>query len=224
MKRLPLSLGAALLLCGCIVPYKDPCAEEALRRWETLSDAPQTLTLEAALPRAKGFQEANEVHRQFALLRRAKLLTEQYRAPLRPDELRAAILDGECARIRLNALLGFRPDVPVVYDTAGAFDVPKELPDPVSVAKAALMSDDPAAPPQTTLERVALAHARAVTAYDAAAQPAAPETKIDRECARVLAALDLANALAMPLTGFNGISGMAGRFDTVKRHRDVTFR
>ena len=223
MKHLLLP-GLALLLGGCIVPYEDPRAEKALSRWETFSDAPRTLTLEAALPRTKNFREANEARRQFALLRRAKLREEKYRSPLRADELRAAILAGECARIRLNTLLGFRPDAQVAYDTEGAFDVPGELPAPVDAAKAALMTDDPAVPPRTTLERVALAHARAVAAWDAAAQTADPETKTDRECTRILAALDLADALAIPLTGFSGIPGMAGRFDTVKRHRDVTFR
>ena len=143
---------------------------------------------------------------------------------MRADELRAAILDGECARVRINTLLGFRPDAQVAYDTTGAFDVPAELPDPVSAAKAALMTDDAAVPPQTTLERVALAHARAVAACDAAEQTADPEKKTDRECARILAALDLADALGMPLTGFSGIPGLAGRFDTVNRLRDVTFR
>ena len=225
MKHLRWLIGLGVLLGGCIIPYDDPAAAEAVAHWNAGAgrDLPRKPTLAQVLLRLP-WEKSYAARREFARLRRARELAELYRNPLRADGLRSAVLDGECARIRLNALLGVRPEVRLDYDTSDAFAVPEELPDPDSAAKAALLNRDPAVPPEAALTAVALAHARAVAAYDAAAHAATPEARIDRQCARTLALLDLAEALNLPCTALGEVEALAGRFDTVKRHRDVTFR
>ena len=228
MKKLLLS-GIGLLLAGCLIPYEDTAegrsAVRAVDAWDSRvkTDLPPRVTMEWLLTRLPR-QKSGSARCEFARLLRARELAKRFRSPLRPDELRAALLAGECARIRLNTLLGVRPDAKIDYDPAGAFAVPPELPDPESAAKAALVLRDDDRPVESVLERVALAHARAVAAYDAAGHAASPEEKIDRECARVVAVQDLADALGLPFDKLNEVETLAGRFDTVKRHREVTFR
>ena len=220
-----LLLGVGLLLGGCIVPYEDPAADRAVEAWNAgkRTDLPRRVTMDWMLARLSR-RECGLARREFARLLRARELAKLYRSPLRADGLRAALLDGERARIRLNTLLGVRPDVKIDYDPAGAFAVPPELPDPESSAKAALMLRDEADSPKAVLERVALAHARAVAACDAAEHADTPETKIDRAFDRAVAVQDLADALGIYFTAWNEVEVLAGRFDTVKRHREVTFR
>lgn len=225
MKRLLWLAGCGILLGGCLIPYEDPAAARAVDAWEARDGRglPRPLKFDPTLSRLPR-EKNHAARREFARLLRARELEKLYRSPLRADELRAAVLEGECARIRLNTLLGINPAVKLDYDPAGAFAVPPELPDPVSAAKAALMLAPPDAASEAVLEAVALAHARAVAACDAAEHAATPEAKIVTQCDRVLAALDLADALGLPFTALGEVEVLAARFDTVKRHRDVTFR
>ena len=212
-----LCLCVLMLAGGCLVPCVDPAADAAVNRWNALErrDLPETLTPDGAAVRAVRPEHANQLRREFARLHRARQLEQLYRDPLRANQLREAVLEAECARIRLNALLGLRPDIRVKYDTEGAFAVPPELPDPVGTVKAALFAAPDAAP-----DAAALAHARAVAAYDAAEHAGTPEEKINRKCARVLAALDLADALNLPFTALGETETLARRFDKQLRDRE----
>ncbi|MCI5778285.1 MAG: hypothetical protein MR051_00450 [Lentisphaeria bacterium] len=216
MKNL-LCLSMLILTGGCLVPHEDPAADAAVNQWNALErrDLPEILTPDSAAVRVSRVGQANQLRREFARLHRARQLEKLYRDPLRPNELRAAILEAECARIRLNALLGVRPDIRVNYDTAESFAVPPELPDPTGTVKAALFAAPDAAP-----DAAALTHARAVAAYDAAAHAATPEEKIERECARVLAVLDLADALNLPFPALGETEVLARRFDKQLRDRE----
>lgn len=218
MKKIILS-GVLLLLCGgCVIHWEDDNAAGAVKEYQRLltAKAPETLNLAGAAALSP-VQNRNLVRREFAKLRMAEILIPLYRESKQYDLFRQAVLDGETARINLNSLLGFHPQVKIAYDTAGAFEVPGELPTLENMEKAALISAGGQGNIPDILRRVHLAYAAAIAAYDAAAHAVTPEQHCIREGQRILRCLELTAAVGITYAELGNVNSMAGRFDAAEK-------
>jgi hypothetical protein len=145
MKRVFSACFAGVLLCGCLAVH-DPAAETALEVYQrSLLPAPEKLDLTGALNLVPAGKYP-EVRRHFAMLKFAENDKKLH----------------ERSRIMLNCLLGYLPDNLIVYDTAGAWDCPAEVPTADCVEKMALMLDGGRTPAAELLAGVRLAHLEAV--------------------------------------------------------------
>lgn len=220
MIRLLLCSAVACMLCGCLISNTDRAAARAVRTYTRLQQRkiPEKLTFTEALSRCAQ-QQHNQLRRDFAGLHRAQELTKLYRKPLQMDDLRQALLDAEKARLRLNHSLKFLPETPIKYDTAGAFDVPAELPDVTKFEKAVLIADSDCRTALTRLAEIRRLHAEAVAAYDAVLHAATPAARIESSYQRLCRCADLADAAGTTLAGLPEITAAANRFDAYKKHQ-----
>lgn len=210
----------ACTLCGCMITNNDRAAAKAVKTYSALKKkkAPEKLTVAEVLTQCDSAMH-NQLHRDLAKLHWAKELAKLSRDPLQMDDLRQALLDAEQARISLNYALGFLPEIQIVYDTAGAFDVPPELPAVTKFEKALLIADcsrDSALPRLATIRRF---HADAVAAYDAEAHAANATERISRQYQRLLRCADLADAAGTTLADLQEVTAAADRFDAFQKHQ-----
>jgi hypothetical protein len=210
----------ACALCGCMVTNNDRAAAKAVKTYAALQEkkTPAKLTVAEVLTRCDSAMH-NQLHRDLAKLHRAKKLADLFRDPLQMDNLRQALLDAEQARISLNYELGFLPEVQIVYDTTGAFDVPAELPAVTKFEKALLIADCSRDSALTRLATIRRLHADAVAAYDAEAHAANETERISRQYLRLLRCADLADAAGTTLADLHEITAAADRFDAFQKHQ-----
>ena len=203
---------------GCMVFHEDPKAEQAVKDYDALMryNVPEELSLAGAVATVPS-EKHSEIHREFAGLHRAEILDRICREQSNYRKLNQVLFEKECARIRLNVLLGISPEKKIKYNTGGAFEVPDELPDVKSIAKAAMVIAG-SGNDLFFLERIYLAHAAAVAAYDRFQHASTPEEKVVVAYERVAACADLAAAAKMTWLELPGAGNISGRFDVLTSH------
>lgn len=202
-----------LLLCGCMIHWEDAAAERAamIRKSLMQKDIPELITFShavAAAPPEKVFA----VRREFARLHCAEKLITLYRDSGQTSKLNPAILSAETARINLNTLLGFHPGQKVKYDSAGAFDLPPELPPLDRVEKAAMLNageKDPVA----TLNRLHRVYAFTVAAYDREKHTPDAGERISAARDMALGAVDIAETAGLTVLSQETVESAARRVD-----------
>ena len=149
---------------GCVNLYEDKAAVNAVRSCAFLKNYSNTvISLDTALNMVSS-EKHHQIRLNFAELSGSEKLQKLLISS--PEKLQAEIVRSEKARIKLNTLLGFHPEIPVRYDSAKALDVPETLPSVSAAWKTALILDGGKNPPEKVLEKVFLAHLEAVAAYD----------------------------------------------------------
>ena len=217
MIRSLLGSALAITLCGCMLTNYDRAAENAVKTYDSLrrGNVPETLTVAGVLSRCDSSMH-NSVCRELARLHYARERAKSYRIPMKENELRTALLDAEKARISLNCLLGFLPEEKINYDTAGAFDVPQELPDVTVFEKAVLLASADRETALNRLKQIRFIHADAVAAYDAVLHTVSPAQRCAAEYLRVISCIQLADAAGTTLANMTEINAAAKRFDAYK--------
>ncbi len=193
--QLPVFLGVLLFAAGgCVNFYKDEAASAAVARCAFLkSYSNDIISPDTALNMVTP-EKRNQVRLNFAILGSSEKLQKILSSA--PEKLQNEIVRREQARIRLNSLLGFHPEIPVRYDAGKALDVPETLPSISAVWKTALILDGGKNPPEKVLEKVFLAHLDAVAAYDRCENLKTPdeESRIRALEKRAVAVINLSEA------------------------------
>ena len=197
---------------GCIdFQYDDEAADAAVKSCFQLKNYDNSvITLDAALNMAEP-EKRNQLRLNFAILCSSEKLQKVLTAS--PEKLQSEIVRHEKARIRLNTLLGYHPEVPVRYNSEGALSVPEKLPPVSTVWKAALIVDGGKNPDLP--EKIYIAHLETLAEYDRCENISFPdeESRIRAMEKRVIAVIHLAESAGISFYMIPYLDSFERRFD-----------